>query len=68
MTRLVTLLGYGLLAVCALVLELTARRAGRLATLGDVLGAAVGRWPVRLLVQAAWLWLGWHLFVRVEWH
>jgi len=67
MTRLVTLVGFALIAACALGLEVAARRSGRLATFGDALSAALRRWPVRLLLQAGWLWLGWHLFVRVEW-
>ena len=67
MTRLATLLGYAVIAVCALALEGAARRSGRLPTFGDALSAALRRWPLRVLLQAGWLWLGWHLFVRVEW-
>ncbi len=67
MTRLVTLLGFALIAVCALGLELAARGSGRFVTFGDALSVALRRWPFRLLLQAGWLWLGWHLFVRVEW-
>lgn len=67
MTRIVTLLGYGSAAVAALALELAARRCGRLASFGDVLAAVLRRWPARLAILAAWLWLGWHLFVRVDW-
>ncbi len=64
MTRAVTLLGYGIAVVCALGLEAVARRSGRLATFGAVLSRVTRHWPLRLLVQLAWLWLGWHLFVR----
>jgi hypothetical protein len=67
MTRLVTLVGFALIAACALDLEVTARCSGRLATFGDALSVALRRWPVCLLLQAGWLWLGWHLFGRVEW-
>lgn len=67
MTRLLTLVGYGVVAVCALALELAARRSGRLSTFGDVLAAVLARWPVRVAVLAGWLWVGWHLFVRVDW-
>ncbi|MEO7837215.1 MAG: DUF6186 family protein [Acidimicrobiales bacterium] len=67
MTRLVTLLGYAIIAACALGLEVGARRLGRFATFGNALSVAVRRWPFRVVLQASWLWLGWHLFVRVEW-
>ncbi|MGH2395065.1 MAG: DUF6186 family protein [Candidatus Limnocylindria bacterium] len=23
--------------------------------------------PARILMLAGWLWLGWHIFVRVDW-
>ncbi|HET8620345.1 MAG TPA: DUF6186 family protein [Acidimicrobiales bacterium] len=66
MTAPLTALGYALLVLAAAGLELAARRrgAGRLA---DVLSAALRHPPVRFLVLAGWLWLGWHVFVRVDW-
>lgn len=67
MTRFVTVLGYVLLVLLSAGLELEARRSRRFMTFGQVLTHALGRWPVRLLLQAGWLWVGWHLFVRVEW-
>lgn len=70
MTRTITLVGYAVLVAAALGLELLARTrgAGRgRATFGDVVALALRRRPVRLAVMAAWLWLGWHLFVRVDW-
>lgn len=67
MTRLVTLLGYGAIALAALGLELAARRTGRVATFGQALDALLRRWPFRLALLAGWMWLGWHLFVRVDW-
>ncbi len=67
MTRLVTLFGYTAVAGCALGLEAAARRSGRCATFGEALAMALQRWPVRLVLVAGWLWLGWHLFVRVDW-
>ena len=67
MTRLVTLLGYGLIAACALGLELAARRSARLATFGQALDMMLRRPAIRVALLAAWLWLGWHLFVRVDW-
>lgn len=67
MTRSVTLAGYVVVAVLAVALELAARRSPRLATFGEVLALALRRLPWRLLVHAGWLWVGWHVFVRVEW-
>jgi Family of unknown function (DUF6186) len=66
MTRFVTLLGYALLVVAAVGVEVAARRRGS-GTFGDTL-TLILRWrPARLVLLAAWLWLGWHLFVRVDW-
>ena len=67
MSRTATLVGYALLGLGALVLEVAARWSGRLPTLGEVLAAALRRPLARVVLQAAWLWLGWHLFVRVDW-
>lgn len=67
MTRFVTVLGYVLLAFLSIGLELEARRSRRFATFGQVLTLALRLWLVRLLLQAGWLWVGWHVFVRVEW-
>jgi hypothetical protein len=68
MSRAVTLAGYAVLAAVAIGLEIAARRGrGRGATLGEALDGLVRRWPVRLLVLAVWLWVGWHVFVRVDW-
>lgn len=67
MTRLVTVAGYVLVVVLGLGLELVARRTRRLATFEEVLDAALRRWPLRMLLQAGWLWIGWHVFVRVDW-
>lgn len=66
MTRPVTLAGYIVIVVCALGLEIAARRRGR-ATFGDALAVLLRPPPVRLVVLAAWLWFGWHVFVRVDW-
>ncbi len=67
MTRVVTLVGYAVLALWAVGLELGARRSGRVATFAQALDAALRRRPVQAALLAGWLWLGWHLFVRVEW-
>jgi hypothetical protein len=67
MTRLMTLLGYALLVVAGIGVEVAARRRGS-GTFGDALTLAL-RWrPARFVFLAGWLWLGWHLFVRVDWH
>lgn len=62
-----TLGGYALIAIAAIAIELRARRTGRLATFGDALDRALRHWPFRILLQAGWLWLGWHVFVRADW-
>ena len=67
MSRTLTLVGYAVIAVCAIGVEVAARRSGRLSTFPEALSAAVRRWPLRVVLQAGWLWLGWHVFVRVEW-
>lgn len=67
MSRILTLVGYAIFAVCAVGLEVAARRSGRFSTLPEAISVAARRWPFRVVLQAAWLWLGWHLFVRVEW-
>jgi hypothetical protein len=67
MTREITLLGYAFFALAAVVLEFGARRSGRVATLRQAVSALNRWWPGRALLIAGWLWLGWHLFVRVHW-
>jgi Family of unknown function (DUF6186) len=66
MSRLVTLAGYVVVLAAALAVEVDARRRSG-ATFGDALALVLRPWPVRVAVVAAWLWLGWHLFVRVDW-
>jgi hypothetical protein len=65
-SRIVTLAGYGVLVAAAVVVEVAARRRGT-GTFGQVLTGVVRWGPARLLLVVAWLWLGWHLFVRVDW-
>jgi Family of unknown function (DUF6186) len=66
MSRAVTLIGYALLVVAAVSAEVAARRRAS-GTFGDALTFAMRYRPARLVLLAAWLWLGWHLFVRA-WH
>ena len=67
MTRFVTLVGYGAIAAFAGGLELAARRPGRLARFGEALDLLLRPPALRIIVLAGWLWLGWHVFVRVRW-
>jgi hypothetical protein len=67
MTRTLTLFGYVVVAVSAVVLEVVARCSGRFSTFRVALSVILRRWPFRVAAQVAWLWLGWHLFVRVDW-
>lgn len=67
MTRLVTLSGYAVVAVWAVVLVAAAHRSPRRPRFGAVLDAVARHWPFRVLLLAGWLWLGWHLFARVDW-
>jgi hypothetical protein len=63
--RAVTLAGWVVLAVAATAVELRARaRPSRLVTLGTAVALALRIRFVRFATLAAWLWLGWHLFVR----
>jgi Family of unknown function (DUF6186) len=66
MSRSVTLLGYVVLVVSAAGLEVAARRRGS-TTFVDALTIVLRSRAPRLALLAAWLWLGWHLFVRVDW-
>ena len=67
MTRTLTLAGYAVLAAGMLGVQAAGRvGARRLVTFGVVLLLLTGRRPAQLLLVAAWLWLGWHLFVRVD--
>lgn len=64
MTRSVTLAGFAVLV--ALILSYQAHGLVRRTTptLADALAAITRTRPGRPLLLAAWLWLGWHLFVR----
>jgi hypothetical protein len=67
MTHTQTLIGYVVLAVVIATIQLAGSRRGHPPTFGRVLAKLAawppGRWPL----LAAWLWLGWHLFVRTDW-
>jgi Family of unknown function (DUF6186) len=67
MTRALILACYLAVAAAAVALEATARHRGRAATFGATLSAVLRHRPARILLLAGWLWLGWHVFVRVNW-
>lgn len=63
-TRVLTFVGWGLIAAALCAVQLAGMSGRRVASLGDVL-----RWLTRsragqLLALAGWLWVGWHVFVR----
>ena len=66
MTRAATLAGYAVLVAMLIACETVARRTGRVATLERVISALAAWRAVRFLMLAGWLWVGWHVFVRVH--
>ncbi|MDP8975526.1 MAG: DUF6186 family protein [Actinomycetota bacterium] len=65
MSKAILLTGFAVLLGAMVALEVVARAgAGRRATLADVVNAAVRHPARRAAALLAWLWLGWHLFVR----
>jgi hypothetical protein len=63
-TREVTLVGYAVLAAALGCCQLLGLLTRRVPTLGQVVAVVTGhRWG-RWVLLAAWLWLGWHVFVR----
>jgi hypothetical protein len=65
MTRGMTLAGYAVIVAAMVLYEVRQRVRGG-ATFTDALDAVVrvrlGKW----FLLAAWLWWGWHVFVRVD--
>lgn len=60
----VSLLALAVLALAGLALESAARRPGGPATAAQALGATMRSAPGRVLVLAAWIWLGVHFLAR----
>ena len=67
MNRPLTLAGYAVIAAAIVAYEIRALRLGR-ATFDDAVTVVMRTRLGRVLVLAAWLWLGWHLFVRTRDH
>ncbi|HLL67008.1 MAG TPA: DUF6186 family protein [Micromonosporaceae bacterium] len=70
MTRLLTIVAFGMAFAGFAAVEWFARREGsRIPTLGEVCGFVmryrIGTLPVgRIAVFGFWWWLGWHFFAR----
>jgi hypothetical protein len=64
MSRGITLWGYAVLVVVALVYQVAGLVLRRTATLGQAITRVTRFRAGRLLVLATWLWAGWHTFVR----
>lgn len=59
--------GYLLIAVACLAMEVAGRLSRRFPAMGDAV-AIFSRFRFgRPLMLAAWLWAGWHFFVRANW-
>ena len=63
-SRTFTFTGYGLILMLTIVLTAIAAGRANWMTLPGAFGSLTRRRPVRILVVAAWIWLGWHLFAR----
>jgi hypothetical protein len=62
MSRELTLAGYAVIAAALVAYALRGRTKPR-QLLAWLTARPATRWPL----LAAWLWLGWHLFARVDW-
>jgi hypothetical protein len=63
-SRTTTLWGYAVLAAAAVAYQAAGLLLHRTPTLGQALQAAKRLPAGRLVLVVAWLWLGWHTFVR----
>jgi Family of unknown function (DUF6186) len=62
--RVVTLIGYAVLAATAISWSVVTSRRPSLETLPSLLARATASRAARLAFVLAWAWLGWHLFAR----
>jgi hypothetical protein len=67
MSRMITLVGFAVLALAILGYELAGMMWRRTPTLGDALSLVTRSRPGRWFLLAGWMWVGWHLFVRGNW-
>jgi hypothetical protein len=63
-SRTVTLSGFAVLAATAVTYQVLGVACRQSPTLGQAVGALLRTRFGRPALLAAWLWLGWHLFVR----
>jgi len=64
-TRVITIVGFMVLVLAMIVLEILARRPGsRIPTVGQWLGYLMRPKLGRFLILLGWWWLGWHYFAR----
>jgi hypothetical protein len=64
-THNITVLGFTLIAIALIALEVVARRRGsRVPTAGQMAGFLMQTRITRVLILLLWGWLGWHLFAR----
>jgi len=63
MTRIITILGYLVIVISMITVEIySRRRPDRVAPISDMLADAVDSRTVRIGLFAAWWWFGWHFF------
>ena len=64
-THNITVLGFTLIAIALIALEVVARHRGsRVPTAGQMIGFLMQTRITRVLILLLWGWLGWHLFAR----
>jgi hypothetical protein len=66
-SRPLTLVGYAALVVAIVAYQLVGLLGRRTPTLGEALEPLRRSLAGRIVLAGAWLWLGWHLFVRGTW-
>jgi hypothetical protein len=66
MSRFIVLCGFAAIGAAMMATQVAALRGRRVAPIGGVVRFLLRTWAGRGLLVAAWLWFGWHLFVRVH--
>ena len=65
MTRAVTIIGFAVIVLAAMVLEAWSRRPGtRVPSAGAVVGQVMRQRSGRVAVFIVWFWFGWHFLAR----